>query len=433
MEILAKSRNFSFLSNEYVGIMKKHIWQCPSGHVWEARPNDIKSGCGCPFCAGVAKRSLHDIKQEIVGRDILFLSSAYKNTYTKYKWGCKRCNHAWNTTASSIVNHKTGCPNCAGKCQSLRTMNELAKSRGFNFLSARYKTMNTKYEWKCRDGHTWKATAHHIKCGTGCPYCNNKYVQEEKCRFILEQLTQKKFIKDRSTLGHRLELDGYCEELKLAFEYHGKQHFKNIPYWHKNGNDLSKQQKRETEKLSSCKGLAIDLTIIRWDCNDLEAFLRSELKKRGLSSTGRIEWDEFRDNPSRLEEVQEAAEKVNTECLSRKYIAAREPMKFKCKKCSRAWTSTANDIKNGYGCIRCSGKMKKTVGDMHKLAKLHNIMFVSGKYQNARELHQWRCLDCDDIFWKRPDDIRQGKCCPKCGIKKRWETRRQKVLIGETK
>ncbi len=365
-----------------------------------------------------------DIMYELADRrGLQFLSSDYQGTNIKHKWKCGKCQYIWKAVPSSIQRN-SGCPKCAGRCQSLETMHKLAKKRGFQFLSSCYKTMNTKYEWKCRDNHVWKASAHHIKGGTGCPYCNNKYVQEEKCRFVLEKLTQKKFIKDRSTIGNRLELDGYCEELGLAFEYHGKQHFKNIPYWHKNGSDLSSQKKRDTNKLSRCKKLDIDLMIVRWDCDDIEIFLRSELKNRSLPSEGLVDWNEFRDNPSRLQEVQNAAKTINAKCLSKKYMTAISPMSFECITCDRQWQSTANDIKNGYGCLACGGKMKKDISEVRDRGQLLGLDLISSEYINARTKIEWQCNKCSHVFMRTPSDIQQGKSCPKCAIRNGWKTRR---------
>ncbi len=428
MEDLAHSRNFTFLSNGYTGIMKKHKWQCDKGHQWESRPNDIKSGCGCPYCAG-KRKDIHTLKKLIENRPLKILSDKYLGMHSKHKWECDKCNYIWKSTVGSVVNSKTGCPKCAGWYSTLEDIQHIAKNRGFTLLSQRFMGMAKKHEWQCPDGHKWSTTITHIKQGTGCPCCNNKYVQEEKCRFILEQLTQKEFRKDRSTLGNRLELDGYCEELNIAFEYHGKQHFRRIPYWHKNGGDLPKQQKRDSKKLKRCKELDIDLIVIRWDCNNLEDFLRTKLKRRGLFFTGRIDWKKFRDNPSRLQEVQEAAKRINVECLSKKYIAAREPMKFKCKKCSRQWTSTSNDIKNGYGCLKCGGTMRGNISEIRKRGRALGLDLISPKYVNAKTKVEWQCDQCSHNFMKAPSDIQQGKGCPECGIKKRWEMRRSRHLL----
>lgn len=56
------------------------------------------------------------------------------------------------------------------------------------------------------------------------------YKNEEICRFVIESFTGKKFPKARPSwlknpLGKRLELDCYNDELKLAIEYNGIQHY----------------------------------------------------------------------------------------------------------------------------------------------------------------------------------------------------------------
>ena len=66
---------------------------------------------------------------------------------------------------------------------------------------------------------------------------DKKYFHEERCRAIFERLLNQKrvgehllFKKVRPSwlinheTGFCLELDGYCKQLKLAFEYDGIQH-----------------------------------------------------------------------------------------------------------------------------------------------------------------------------------------------------------------
>ncbi len=88
---------------------------------------------------------------------------------------------------------------------------------------------NKKIWWACSKGHEWKTAIEHRSYGTGCPYCS-RFKTENKCRIILEDIFDKPFPKNRKALNCRLELDGYCEELKLAFEYNGIQHYKRIPH-----------------------------------------------------------------------------------------------------------------------------------------------------------------------------------------------------------
>jgi len=43
----------------------------------------------------------------------------------------------------------------------------------------------------------------------------------------------RQFIEVRPKILKGLKLDGYCEELKMAFEYDGDQHFKFLNWFHK--------------------------------------------------------------------------------------------------------------------------------------------------------------------------------------------------------
>eukprot|EP00414_Alexandrium_minutum_P004815 CAMPEP_0113830442 /NCGR_PEP_ID=MMETSP0328-20130328/6332_1 /TAXON_ID=39455 /ORGANISM="Alexandrium minutum" /LENGTH=103 /DNA_ID=CAMNT_0000798557 /DNA_START=327 /DNA_END=635 /DNA_ORIENTATION=- /assembly_acc=CAM_ASM_000350 len=95
--------------------------------------------------------------------------------------------------------------------------------------------------WKCVEGHTW--TAQYKKVvhdGSWCPECRRGR-SERDVRGIFHRiflgLTFRKrrpsFL--RSSKGGYLELDGYCEELQLAFEYNGEQHYSAVHYWNRRG------------------------------------------------------------------------------------------------------------------------------------------------------------------------------------------------------
>ncbi len=48
---MAASRGFRWLGPEVSGARVKTGWQCPQGHQWQARYNNIQQGSGCPECA----------------------------------------------------------------------------------------------------------------------------------------------------------------------------------------------------------------------------------------------------------------------------------------------------------------------------------------------------------------------------------------------
>mgnify|MGYP001607214370 CR=1 FL=1 len=52
MHELAASKGGKYLSDVYVNIYTKLLWQCAEGHQWKASPYHIKNNNGwCPECA----------------------------------------------------------------------------------------------------------------------------------------------------------------------------------------------------------------------------------------------------------------------------------------------------------------------------------------------------------------------------------------------
>jgi len=87
---------------------------------------------------------------------------------------------------------------------------------------------------------------------------------EKKVREVFEKIFKKEFPTVRPDFlkgdkGKNLELDGYNEELKLAFEYNGAQHYKFTSRFHKSEDDLLSQQKRDAQKKEMCKEMGITL------------------------------------------------------------------------------------------------------------------------------------------------------------------------------
>ena len=89
---------------------------------------------------------------------------------------------------------------------------------------------------------------------------------ERLCRHILEEIYNKpfpsvfpSFLKNPKT-PKNLELDGYCEELKMAFEYNGAQHYKHVKRFQPNGEvDLLYQIQKDEFKKKRCKEMGIYL------------------------------------------------------------------------------------------------------------------------------------------------------------------------------
>ena len=106
-----KSRKDVDLNRSYTFKHSKLKWKCSNGHVWQAKPSNIKSGKWCPNCAGNIPLSIKEMKMIAEERGGQCLSKKYFNSHLKLKWKCFK-GHIWKATPH-MVKMKTWCPKCA--------------------------------------------------------------------------------------------------------------------------------------------------------------------------------------------------------------------------------------------------------------------------------------------------------------------------------
>lgn len=114
---------------------------------------------------------------------------------------------------------------------------------------------------------------------------------EKECRRVLQKLFNKPFNNCRPDFllnpvtGSRfnLELDCYDESLKLAVEYNGVQHYKYVPYFHKNKEAFYNQKYRDELKYRMCKENRVNLIEVpnTVKVDQIEEFLLKRLKLIG--------------------------------------------------------------------------------------------------------------------------------------------------------
>ena len=257
------------LSDEYKDTITKMKWCCSEKHEWEAIFGNIKNlNQWCPYCYGTAKLTIEECKKHALNKGGECLSETYKNKETKMKWRCSE-NHEWEARFGCIKNMGNWCPYCSGNTKlTIEECQEHAISKGGECLSTEYKDTKTHMLWKCSENHEWESRFGDIKSGHWCPQCSSGR-SEQLCREIFEEHYNAKFPNVRPKFLKGLELDGYNEELNIAFEYNGKQHYKYVPYFHRNGEqDFIEQQERDRMKYRICANKNIKLILIpyKFDC-----------------------------------------------------------------------------------------------------------------------------------------------------------------------
>jgi hypothetical protein len=110
---------------------------------------------------------------------------------------------------------------------------------------------------------------------------------ETECRRAIESLTGEPFPRARPAFllntvsGQHLELDCYNEDLKLAIEYNGEQHYKFIPYFHSNKEAFYNVKYRDEMKKKICEENKVKLIVVPYTVkvNDIEKYIENKLKR----------------------------------------------------------------------------------------------------------------------------------------------------------
>lgn len=240
----------------------------------------LKKGTWCKYCYHERTRNkgLELARKLAEQKGGKCLSTTYKNLTTPMLFDCGK----GHQVSMMLGNIRRGswCRLCyeeSLRLDGLRIANEIAAEHKGECLSTSYVNTGSLLQMKCKEGHTWGACLDNLVYGeTWCPYCRLKC--ERKCRDIFEALTGKQFPKMKPKWLQGLELDGFCKELSLAFEYNGAQHYKVVPMWHKNGDeDLEQQKSRDARKIRLCDDNWVTLIIIPYDESRPESFIENQL------------------------------------------------------------------------------------------------------------------------------------------------------------
>ena len=422
---IAKEKSGKCLSKIYKNNSSKLEWECSLGHRWEAPLKSIKKGHWCSACTRTKKLSIEEMQKIAESKNGKCLSEDYINTKTKLKWKCEK-GHIWESTPGN-VKHGYWCLKCSGREKlTIEEMQEIAKERGGKCLSNVYKNMRTKLKWECGKGHIWESTPGNIKRGSWCPKCSDYlYLNEEICRVTFEQLFNNNFVKYKpkwlvNSRGNKMELDGYCKPLNIAFEYNGRQHYDKESFFSQGRNSLAYRKEDDLKKIKLCKKNKVFLFIISYKDNiyKIGDLIKSQSILLGLDTSDldfnkKIDYNSIYFNNASFSKLKEIVRDKNGKILSKNYLDSKTKLKFQCIN-GHIFESQPNHVKNGVWCSACAGLRKLTIEDMQKSAKSRNGKCLSKVYKNIRTKLKWEC-EKGHIWEATGNTIRRGHWCPECG------------------
>lgn len=448
MNRLALDHDGQCLSSEYVDAKTKLNWKCNEGHVWGATPDSVRRGSWCPKCGRKASReelkaALEEMRQIATQNGGECLSESYVNNRTNLVWKCS-LGHIWQNSPGNIKKGQW-CKTCGGlNKRTLDEMNQLADLKGGKCLSPEYINARTKLDWQCAKGHSWRATPNQVQRGAWCPVCSSN-LGENICRYFFEKIFGKKFTKTRpdwlvNKRNFKMEIDGYCDELKLGFEHQGKQHYEHVGFFHRSMTSLSERQEDDVEK----KRLCAEHGVLLLEVPSVLEILGVENLQRFI--LGELQANNFREVPESLEPIcldfsaiyseyeidlfsvlKNIASSKSGALLSSAYLGYNTKLQWRCKE-NHTWEAPPASIIIGKWCRKCADKTEANrrrfmIQDAIKLAEQKDGSCLSTVYiDNASKL-KWRCSQ--GHTWEATyNNIQKGQWCPICFSGRRGESRR---------
>ena len=275
---------------------------------------------------------------------------------------------------------------------------ELAESRGGKCLSSNYFNPNRKLNWECYIGHKFSSTFNSVFYNeTWCPKCI-VYVSEEICRNVMETLFETYFIKRRPEWLGGLELDGYNEELNIAFEYDGEQHHKFIKHFHRTEDNFKAQQARDAEKNILCEKEGIILIRIPYTVRnpDIADYIRNQLIEKDIEIPNDIEIDYkmftdiYTPNINKYQRVKKIIEDRGMELLDDVYISSRDKMQIKCQN-DHLFERTPDMIYALEACPQCQKYGPNTIGSIKERARKYGYECLDNEYIDVHGKLNFRC------------------------------------------
>lgn len=361
-------------------------------NIWESKPNNLLNGLGCPDCVKTEKTRKQTKSEEQFLKEMKDVSplievlGKYKNSHSRVKCRCKRCNNIWNPIAWDII-RGNGCPQCSHTSTSFMEQFILLAFQAAvgekNVLSRNRELIGMELDiyipflQLAIEPGSW--IWHSVKV-------ENDLEKRRKCKN--KEVTLITLYDSFSDAEKPFAEDCY------VFDF-----------------DLSQEENNNSLKLWICErfveyGVKYKISEEEWKRIENEAYDKSRKKTTAsfLEELGRIN-----SNVIVLSEYEKSNKKISCQC----------------KKCKYQWLATPSHLLQGEGCPKCAGKMRKTQSQFEEeLSVKNDSILVVGTYVNNRTPIHIKCKKCNHEWNARPANLLNGNGCPQCAKEKTGRSNR---------
>jgi hypothetical protein len=378
----------------------------------------------------------HSVAEAVMLKANLKPLEPYTSAHVNWKCECLVCGSIVTPKYATVQSKGAGCKTCRYRkirehhVLTLKDVQDVVEMRGGEVLSTEYMNVDTSMDFECSKGHKFTNRFSHIKKGQWCPTCNKGSKSEEIARTTFEQLFNYPFPKVRpkwlrNDRGYQMEIDGYCKELKIGFEYQGIQHFSKQIF----GGNLDQRITDDNRKAELCKNNDVNLFILTHEMpyEDFPMEIAKQASAFGLQMPSG--WEDIQVNifeayirEDRIEELREMLGKRLIEVLSPKYLGSQEYVELRCLKCRHIWKAKGNAFFNSRktaGCDKCARRRagllnKLSLNDLKVFALQNDGEVISTEYVKRNYWYEWKCKEGHIFEGNFNNMVFRKQFCPIC-------------------
>lgn len=269
------NNKYTYDESTFVNNIKKMRIICSiHGEFWQT-PNNHLNGQGCKKCSDANKtKTKEQFIQDVIrihGNKYDYSKVQYVNGHTKVCVICPIHGEFW-ATPNQLLSGK-GCAKCSKYRNRYTTETIIEKFKEihgdkYDYTKVKYINAKTKVCIVCPiHGEFYTTPNKHLQ-GRGCPKCNYSH-GENDINLLLKKHNINFTYNNRNVLN-KLELDFFIEDIKIAIECQGKQHFFPSTWYGSDNIDNETQEivKRDIQKNHECKEK--NITLIYYIPNKIE-------------------------------------------------------------------------------------------------------------------------------------------------------------------
>ena len=275
-ELVVINPNLEVLG-KYINAQTPILHRCKlDGYMWDAIPNNVLHGHGCPVCYGNKKKTTEEYKNELlcINPNIEAIEE-YIDAQTPIAHRCKIDGNIWKVSPTTVLCGE-GCPECGHKRigNALRKTQkeyiaDVAKVNPNVEVIGQYINAQTPLYHRCKkDGYLWMARPYNILYGYGCPICQESKGEQTIQKWLeahdIQYIPQQRFDNCRDIKP--LPFDFYIPQYNMCIEYNGQQHYEPVDFSGKGQEhaqqQLEKIQHHDAIKNTYCKNHNIELLVI---------------------------------------------------------------------------------------------------------------------------------------------------------------------------